>query len=205
MLKDMNLEDFLKKLASNDPVPGGGSVAALSAAVSAALSEMVANLTAGKKNYEAVSDQMSKMAVEMNAHREAFVHLIDKDASSFDGVMKAFKLPKNTDDEKAERTRQIQLETKYAASVPLEVAQKAALLFNDIECLVESGNKNALSDALVAAMMARTAILGALYNVKINLGAIKDEDFVQETTREVYRLEKIATAHEAKILAKAML
>jgi formiminotetrahydrofolate cyclodeaminase len=201
MLKDMNLQDFLSQTASNEPVPGGGSVAALSSALSASLAAMVANLTVGKKNYEAVSDEMGKIAESMSSDKDEFVNLIDKDANSFDSVMQAFKLPKETEAEKLERTRQIQEGTKYAASVPLEVAKKTADLFDRIEYLVVNGNKNAQTDALVAAMMARTAILSALYNVKINLGSIKDESFVSNMRKEVAYLEQLAITREKKILA----
>lgn len=205
MLKDMNIQDFLNQTASNDPVPGGGSVAALSSALASSLAAMVANLTVGKKNYEEVSDEMSTIAEQMIAFKNEFVELIDKDANSFDGVMKAFKLPKDTDEEKAERTRQIQSGMKYAASVPLEVAQKTSELFDSIEVLVVKGNKNAQTDALVAGMMARTAILSALYNVKINLGSVKDEAFVESVSAEVKKLEKLAVEREQKVLSLSSL
>lgn len=200
MLKDLYLQEFLDKTESNEPVPGGGSIAALSSAISAALSAMVANLTVGKKNYETVSEEMEVIAKKMSAFKQEFVDLIDKDANSFDKVMKAYKLPKETDEDKAERSRLIQEGMAYAASVPLEVAAKTSELFEMIEVLVQKGNANAQTDALVAAMMARTAILSALYNVKINLGSIKDEAFVAQTTEKVKALEKLAVEKEAHIL-----
>ncbi|MDH8679128.1 cyclodeaminase/cyclohydrolase family protein [Fusibacter bizertensis] len=200
MLKDLGLQAFINQLESSEPVPGGGSVAALSSSLASALAAMVANLTIGKKNYEAVSDEMSNVAVRMAAYKQVFVDLIDKDANSFDSVMKAFKLPKETDEEKAHRTQLIQDGMKYAASVPLEVAEKTAELFEDIAYLVENGNKNAQTDALVAGMMARTAILSALYNVKINLGSIKDETFVKDTSDKVKELEALAIEKEAYIM-----
>lgn len=201
MLKELGLQGFIEQLESSEPVPGGGSVAALSSALSSALSAMVANLTVGKKNYESVSDEMAAIAERMHARRLEFVDLIDKDANSFDSVMKAFKLPKETDEEKAFRTAQIQDGMKYAASVPLEVAEKTAVLFDDIALLVKSGNSNAQTDALVSAMMARTAILAALYNVKINLGSIKDEAYVAQMKEQVAKLEQLAIEKEQAILA----
>jgi len=200
MLKDLGLQAFINQLESSEPVPGGGSVAALSSALASALSGMVANLTVGKKNYEEVSDQMTAVAAKMAEHKQAFVDLIDKDANSFDSVMKAYKLPKETDEEKSNRSQLIQDGMKYAASVPLEVAEKTAVLFDDIAFLVKSGNANAQTDALVAAMMARTAILSALYNVKINLGSIKDEAYVDAMKIRVKALEKLAHQREAEIL-----
>ncbi|MBF4694802.1 cyclodeaminase/cyclohydrolase family protein [Fusibacter ferrireducens] len=200
MLKDLYLQEFLDKTESSDPVPGGGSIAALSSALASALSGMVANLTIGKKNYEDVSDEMKVIAEKMSVFKQDFVLLIDKDANSFDKVMKAYKLPKETDAEKAERSRLIQEGMIYAASVPLEVAEKTTELFELIEILVQKGNKNAQTDALVSAMMARTAILSALYNVKINLGSIKDETFVKDTADKVKALEKLAIEQETRIL-----
>lgn len=200
MLKDLGLQAFINQLESSEPVPGGGSVAALSSALASALSGMVANLTVGKKNYEEVSDQMTAVAAKMADHKQTFVDLIDKDANSFDSVMKAYKLPKETDEEKANRSQSIQDGMKYAASVPLEVAEKTAVLFDDIAFLVKSGNANAQTDALVAAMMTRTAILSALYNVKINLGSIKDEAYVDAMKIRVKALEKMAIQREAEIL-----
>jgi len=205
MLAQLTCEAFLDKLASNEPVPGGGSVAALSGGLAAALTAMVANLTIGKKNYEAVSDEMEAVAGRMLQMKKAFVEFIDKDASSFDGVMKAFKLPKDTDDEKAARTAAIQDGYKEAIAVPLAVAKACAELFDVIEFVVEKGNQNALSDGLVAAMTARTAVLGALYNVKINLGSVKDQAYVEKITSEVATLEKFAVTREAEILAKGNL
>ena len=205
MLKELGLKAFIDKLESSDPVPGGGSVAALSSALASALGAMVANLTVGKKNYEAVSDQMVEIAGRMSEHKQKFIDLIDKDANSFDDVMKAYKLPKETDEEKAHRNQLIQEGMKYAASVPLEVAAATALIFDDLAVLVKSGNKNAETDALVAAMMARTAILSALYNVKINLGSIKDEAFVTDMAAKVAELEAVAKSRETEILALSSL
>ncbi len=205
MLKELGLQDFLAKLQSNDPVPGGGSVAALSSALASSLAAMVANLTVGKKNYEAVSDKMAKIAEEMSVNNQQFVDFIDKDATSFDSVMQAFKLPKETDEEKAHRTAKIQEGMKYAASVPLEVAEKTCELFDAIEILVKEGNQNAQTDGLVAAMMARTAVLSALYNVKINLGSIKDEAFVSAMREKVQHLEETAIERESAILKASSL
>lgn len=199
MLKNLGLEPFLDQLASSEPVPGGGSVAALSSALAAALGAMVANLTIGKKNYEEVSEQMQLIAEKMSTQKAHFVNMIDKDANSFDSVMKAFKLPKDTDEEKVIRTQAIQEGMKYAATVPFEVAEVTYLLFDDLKDLVLLGNKNAQTDALVATMMARTSILSALYNVKINLESIKDEQFVSDMRLKVARLEGLAQEKEKEI------
>ena len=187
MLADMNVKEFLEKTASNSPVPGGGSVAALSAGLAAALTEMVANLTIGKKGYEEAEEDMKEVAKKGASLRLQFVKDIDKDSDAFNEVMAAFKLPKETDEEKEARKSAIQEGSKSATLVPLQVAEDAFSMMEIIEKVVEKGNKNAVTDGAVAAMMARTAVLSALYNVKINLGSIKDTTFVEDV--------KIGRAH----------
>lgn len=205
MLVNKNIVDFVATTASNEPVPGGGSIAALSGALAAALAEMVANLTIGKKKYVEVESEMKGIVEALEVKRQELVELIDKDASSFDEVMKAFKLPKVTDEEKATRTNAIQEGTKYAASVPLQTAKIAYSIMEYSKVVVEKGNTNAVTDGAVSAMMARTAVLSALMNVKINLGSIKDEKFVADMTEEVKALEAAAIKSETEILAAVKL
>lgn len=200
MLINKNITDFVATTASNEPVPGGGSIAALSGALAAALAEMVANLTIGKKKYVEVNDEMIEIAKALETSRNTLIELIDRDATSFDDVMKAFKLPKETDEEKATRTAAIQNGTKFASSVPLETAKVAFSIMEHSKIVVEKGNKNAVTDGAVSAMMARTAVLSALMNVKINLGSIKDETFVANMTKEVNELEQKAIKKEIEIL-----
>lgn len=205
MLQDLKLKEFLEKTASKDPVPGGGSVAALSASISASLIAMVANLTIGKTGYEKSEDEMKKILnIASNVSKKS-VNDIDRDSNAFNEVMTAFKLPKNNDDEKSKRKDAIQSGFKNAALVPLEVAKDAIELMDYASIMVEKGNKNAITDAAVAAMMARTAVLSALYNVKINLSSIKDEKFVAETSKEVDKLRTKAVELENKILSKVQL
>jgi len=201
MLVNKNIVDFVATTASNEPVPGGGSIAALAGALAAALAEMVANLTIGKKKYIEVDSEMKGIVEALEVKRQELVELIDKDASSFDEVMKAFKLPKETDEDKAIRTKAIQDGTKYATSVPLQTAKISYSIMEYSKIVVEKGNKNAVTDGAVSAMMARTAVLSALMNVKINLGSIKDEKFVADITKEVVELEKAAISFETEILA----
>ena len=202
MLIDKNVRVFLEELASRAPVPGGGSVAALSASLASALTEMVANLTIGRKGFEEVEEEMKRISQESSNYREKFLKDIDKDAEAFDKVMGAFKLSKNTPEEIENRKQIIQKEFKNAALVPLEVAKDAVKLMEFTSKVVEKGNKNAISDGAVATMMARTAVLGALYNVKINLQSIKDEDFVSRISKQVHELELKAIEEEKKILSK---
>ncbi len=201
MLVNKDIVDFVATTASNEPVPGGGSIAALSGALAAALAEMVANLTIGKKKYVEVESEMKGIVEALEVKRQELIELIDKDASSFDEVMKAFKLPKETDEEKAARSNAIQEGTKYAASVPLQTAKIAYSIMEYSKIVVEKGNTNAVTDGAVSAMMARTAVLSALMNVKINLGSIKDEKFVEDMTVEVNELEAAAIKAEGEILS----
>ncbi|KAB3533509.1 cyclodeaminase/cyclohydrolase family protein [Alkaliphilus serpentinus] len=205
MLASMKLNEFLQETASSNPVPGGGSIAAMSAATAAALTEMVANLTVGKKKYVEVEEEMKGIAAEASKLREKLLADIDKDADSFNEVMAAFKLPKETEEEIEKRKEAIQEATKKAALVPLEVAQTAFDMMGIIETVVVKGNQNAVTDGAVAAMMARTAVLSALFNTKINLTSIKDEAFVSETTAKVKELEDKATEVEGRILSKVVL
>lgn len=205
MLIDQNVKQFVATTASNEPVPGGGSIAALSGALGAALAGMVANLTVGKKKYVEVEAEMAKLAEDAAALQEKLVDLIDKDAVSFDDVMKAFKMPKETDEEKAARTAEIQKGMKYAASVPMETAETAFEIMVLAEAAVERGNSNAVTDGAIAAMMGRTAVLGALMNVRINLGSIKDEAFVAEMAKKCEELEASVQKRETEILAKVSL
>lgn len=205
MLQDMNIKDFLERTASSSPVPGGGSVAALSASLSAALTEMVANLTVGKKKYADVEEEMKEIVETCAKYRLKFVDDIDKDSEAFNKVMAAFKLPKETEEEKEVRKQAIQEGLKEAATVPLEVAKDAFKIMDLVIEVVEKGNTNAVTDGAVAAMMARTAVLSALYNVKINLSSIKDEEFVIKVSKEVKELEERVGEKEVQILSKVEL
>ncbi|AAO36781.1 methenyltetrahydrofolate cyclohydrolase [Clostridium tetani] len=205
MLKDLSIKDFIYETASDSPAPGGGSIAALSAASSAALIEMVANLTIGKKGYEDVEEEMKKLKGMASEYKEKFVNYIDEDSDSFNKIMDAFKMPKNTEEEKKARTKVIQEGFKGAATVPLNVAKDAFELLDLAEKVIAKGNQNAVTDGAVAAMSARTAVHSALYNVKINLGSIKDEEFVNETKKEIEKLESNVNKIEEEILNKVEL
>ena len=202
-MKNMTVEQFAMQTASNEPVPGGGSISALAGALAAALTEMVAGLTIGKKKYAEVEEEMKKAVAPMHEICEHLLDDIKRDSESFDLYMQALTLPKETEEEKAARTKAMQDGLKAAVAVPLSVAKRAYEVMPYAEVMVTKGNKTAVTDALVATMMARTAVLGALFNVKINLESIKDEAFVEETAKEVAFIEKNALAYEKKILAQA--
>jgi formiminotetrahydrofolate cyclodeaminase len=205
MLANMSVVDFLDETASNSPVPGGGSIAALSAAFSAALSQMVANLTIGKKGYEDVQMEVERAALEAERLRGMFVEYIDKDSDAFNDVMKAFKLPKDTEENAELRKEAIQEATRLAALVPLEIAREAYKIMDIASFVVQKGNRNAVTDGAVATMLSRTAVLSALYNVKINLSSIKDKKFVEKVSAEVEELERNVKLREEEILSKVVL
>lgn len=200
MLKDLGLKEFIAQTASKEPVPGGGSIAALSGAVSASLAQMVANLTIGKKKYIEVEEEMKIAGDKLEKLRFEFLDMIDEDAYSFDLVMQAFKLPKETDEDKALRTQRIQEGLKVAALSPLEIARKSFEMMELCETVVDKGNNNAVTDGMVASMLARTSVLSAILNVRINLSSIKDKDFVMKISKEIDSLEKEAMAKEQKII-----
>ena len=189
MLVNNKITEYLNKAAAGTAVPGGGSVAALNAALGAGLTEMVANLTIGKKGYKAVEDEMKIIAEKASQLRTKLTAAIDQDADAYTDVMAAYRLPKTTDEETAVRKQKIQYAIKLAALVPLEVARDALAVIELAGQAIRMGNKNAASDGAVAAMNARTGALAAIYNVKINLSSINDDSFVDELTKEVKELE----------------
>jgi len=201
LLKDLTITEFLQKTASADPLPGGGCTAALSAALAASLVEMVANLTIGRKEFQAVENEMKKIAQTAADLREKLQDDINKDAQAYREVLAAFKLPKNTDGEKKQRSDAIQQAFKTAATVPLGVARDALKIMDLASRAIAQGNQNAVSDGAVGVLVSRTAALAAIYNVKINLSAIKDPGFVKELTREVEALEGQVIDKEKQILA----
>ncbi len=200
MYADYTVKVLLEKTASSSPVPGGGSMAALGAAIAAGLSEMVANLTIGKNGFNHVQEQMKKIAEQAVLLREKLLKDIDRDSDAFKKVMEAFSLPRETNEEKTIRSNIIQSKLKNAALIPLEVAEDALNILGLAGTAVKEGNKNAITDGVVSAMMARTAALSALYNVKINLKSIKDEDFVRKLDQQIETIAQEVIIKEKQIL-----
>ena len=205
MLANLKITEYLEKAAAGTAVPGGGSVAALNASLAAGLTEMVTNLTIGKKGYEAVTGEMNDISARAAELREKLTAAIDRDAEAYSAVMAAFKLSKATDPEMELRKQEIQKAFKQAALVPLEVASDAVKVIDLAGRAIDSGNKNAVTDGVVAAMNARTAALAALYNVKINLISIEDDEFVKELTRKINDLKQQAKSKEQSILTSIMI
>jgi formiminotetrahydrofolate cyclodeaminase len=185
MLIDSSVDQFLTELASSSPAPGGGSVAALAGSVGAALVAMVCRLTVDKPKYADVSEQLHSVLAEADDLRRRFADLVERDTEAFNAVMDAFKLPKETEDQKRERSAAIQRATRGATEVPLEVHTLSARLLELAWETAQKGNVNSVSDAGVAADMARACAHGAYLNVLINLGSLKDEGFVADVRKQL--------------------
>ena len=199
-LVEQRVIDFVAATASKEPTPGGGAIAALTAATGAALAEMVANLTFGKKGYEAVQTEMEELQAKAEAIRKRMLELSQADADVFNIFMNALGLPKNTDEEKAARTAAIQQAYKDAAMVPFEIGELANQIFDLAELASRKGNQNLITDGIIAAINARAAVKSAFLNVRINLSGIKDESFVAELTSKIYAIEKDLDVKESSII-----
>ena len=193
MLVNKSVRDFVTELASDSAAPGGGSAAALAGALGAALTTMVCNLSLDEEKFQAVLPEIQAIRLQASALKEKLTNAVDEDAQAFNSVMNAYKLPKSNDEEKRARLATIQQSMKQAALLPLGVAGDSLEALKLAARILPLGNQNAASDAAVSGLMAYAAIQGALYNVKINLGFIKDADFCA-TTRD--RITAIST--EAK-------
>jgi len=199
-LLEQRVIDFVAATASKEPTPGGGAIAALTAATGAALAEMVANLTFGKKGYEAVQTEMEALQAKAEEIRNRMLELSQADADVFNIFMKALGLPKNTNEEKAIRTAAIQQAYKDAAMVPFEIGELANQIFDLAELASRKGNQNLITDGIIAAINARAAVKSAFLNVRINLSGIKDESFVAELTSKMYAIEKDLDVKESSII-----
>ncbi|MCK4915621.1 MAG: cyclodeaminase/cyclohydrolase family protein [Candidatus Eisenbacteria sp.] len=171
-----DLSEFLGELASDSPTPGGGSVAALCGALGAALNSMVANLTIGKKRYADVEKEMKKTLASAETLRLELTQMIDEDAAAFNKFMAALKMPKETEADKASRKTALQQTLVDAATVPLAVMEMCVGVIRLARPVAEHGNVNAVSDAGVAALIARAGVHAAGLNVRINVGGIRAEE-----------------------------
>jgi formiminotetrahydrofolate cyclodeaminase len=202
MLRELALTAYLDRTASGEPVPGGGSAAALNAALSAALIEMVANLTIGRKAFSAAEGEMRAAAARAAALRAELAAAIDRDAEAYGAVLAAYRLPKGSEAERAAREAAVQAAFRQAAQVPLEVGRRALELLALGEAVIARGNPNAASDGAAGVLAARMAVRAAVYNVRINLSGIADPALVAALGGEAGRLEAEAEARERRALAQ---
>ncbi len=173
-LIERTIADFAAELAGDSPAPGGGSTAALAGVLAASLSAMVARLTLAKDKYREHWAEMEGVRTEADALARRLLELVDEDSAAYDGVSAAFRLPRETDEQKALRRQTIQVATLKAAAVPLETLETVASLLKPVRTVLERGNPNCLTDAGVAVEMIRAAAFGAAFNVRINLGGLED-------------------------------
>jgi len=206
-LVGMTLRGFANELSMDSPAPGGGSVAALCGALSAALTAMVANLTVGKKEYENARPLMVATAVRAQHLKDALLEAVDRDTRAFNKVMDAFRLPKTTPEQAEEKDQAVEAANKEATLVPLEVLEKSVEAVALAGLAAAKGNRNSVSDAGVAGLAGQAAGEGAYYNVLINLTGIRDRSFAARVKRDATRAKK-SLDREAKavkvILAKAL-
>ena len=192
MMVEESLNQFIQKLASGTPTPGGGSAAALGGAMAAALSEMVCNLTIGKEKYSSVQEEVKEEKEKLASCRKRLMEAVDEDSKAFDEVMKAFGMPKDSEEEKEARRKAIQNAYKLAASVPMETAEKCMEVLEHSAVVAKIGNKSSITDAGSSALLAHASLNAALLNVRINLSGIKDREFAEKMGRRVEEIQKQA-------------
>jgi formiminotetrahydrofolate cyclodeaminase len=201
-LTDLSVQELLERLGSSDPVPGGGSASALAAAMGAALVAMVAELTIGRPAYAQHEETIRKLRFDAIDRRAELLELAQQDADAYDVVVRARHLPKDSDAEKAARSSALEAAMLEAARIPLRAAVVASEVLDLAERIAPIGNRNAASDAGVAAQLAAAGLRGALLNVRINLPYLaSDEPMKQSAPAEIARLEALATAGERAALA----
>ena len=199
-LIDMNLAEFVDETASESPAPGGGSISAYVGSLGISLATMVANLSSHKRGWDKRWEEFSSWAEKGQKIKDELLHLVDEDTIAFNKIMDAFGLPKKSEEEKAARTQAIEDASKYAIEIPFKVMQKSYESMEIIKAMAEIGNPNSVSDAGVGALCARTAVMGAYLNVKINASGLEDKDFVNKKLSEGLKIEIKAKEIENEIL-----
>ncbi|MFA4853495.1 MAG: glutamate formimidoyltransferase [Bacteroidales bacterium] len=199
-LINMTCKGFANETASESPAPGGGSVSAYIGALGVSLGTMVANLSSHKPGWDERWEEFSIWAEKGQALKDELLYLVDEDTVSFNKIMDAFGLPKSNDTEKALRTKAIQEATKYATEVPFRTMRKAFESMEIIKAMVETGNPNSVTDAGVGAICARSAVMGAYLNVKINAAGLEDKTFANDIIAKGKEIEGKAQLLEKEIL-----
>ena len=200
-LIDMTCAAFAEETASESPAPGGGSISAYMGALGAALGAMVANLSSHKAGWDDRWEFFSQWAEKGVNVMNELLALVDEDTAAFNKIMDVFAMPKNTPEEKAERSRAMQVATLYATQVPLRTMQTAYKVFEIVKAMAVEGNPNSVSDAGVGALAARSAVMGACLNVKINAAGLKDRETADALVKEAEEIQLLAQKAEQEILA----
>lgn len=199
-LIDMTCRGFAEETASESPAPGGGSISAYAGALGAALGTMVANLSSHKAGWDDRWEKFSGWADKGQALMAELLALVDEDTAAFNKIMDVFSMPKGTEEEKAARAKAMEEATLYATEVPLRTMRVAVKVFGIVHAMAVEGNPNSVSDAGVGALMARSAVLGACLNVKINAAGLKDRSVAEELIGEADRIAREAERFEKEIL-----
>ena len=201
MTKNSTIAKFLDELASEQPTPGGGGAAAIMGAVGAALVSMVANLTIGKKNYEAFDEELKQARAKAEALRAELTAAINEDVDAFNAVMGAYGLPREGDEQKAARAAAIQAALKQATDAPLRAVKACHEVIKLSAVVAEKGNVNVISDAGVAVLAANAGLRSAALNVYINAKSIKDREFAEIRLGEVNALTDLAAVKTEEVYA----
>ena len=199
-LVNMTLSDFADETASESPAPGGGSIAAYIGALGISLGTMVANLSSHKKGWEERWQEFSDWAEKGEQYKAELVKLVDADTAAFNKIMQAFALPEATPEEKTIRSRAIQNATKFAIEIPFKVMETAYASMEVIKAMAATGNPNSVSDAGVGALCARSAVMGAFMNVRINAAGYNDKTFTTDIIAEGAAIQIKTIALETEIL-----
>ncbi|WDD88197.1 cyclodeaminase/cyclohydrolase family protein [Fusobacterium nucleatum] len=203
-LVELDVLKFLDVVDSNSPAPGGGSVSALASSLGASLARMVAHLSFGKKKYEALSDDVKAKFVanfdELLKIKNELNDLIDRDSEAYNTVMAAYKLPKETDEEKAVRSTEIQKSLKYAIQTPYDIVVLSGKAISLLGEILANGNQNAITDIGVGTMLLMVGLEGGILNVKVNLSSIKDTAYVEKITKEIYDIKAVAEKEKERIM-----
>lgn len=204
-LIDMDLTAFANETASESPAPGGGSISAYVGALGISLGTMVANLSAHKPGakWEDQCPKFSEQAEKGQSIKDQLLHMVDEDTNAFNKILDAVRMPKSSDAEKAKRAEAMEAANKYAIEVPFKVMELALNSMQVIKAMAEEGNPNSVTDAAVGALCARTAVIGAFLNVKINTSGVEDQSFVKQMLEKGQKIEDKAIALEAEILSIA--
>jgi glutamate formiminotransferase/formiminotetrahydrofolate cyclodeaminase len=199
-LVSLTAKGFANLTASESPAPGGGSVAAYLGVLGASLATMVANLSSHKRGWDDRWEEFSRWAEKGQKLKDELLYLVDEDTNAFNKIMDAFSLPKSTQEEKKTRQQSIELASKYAIEVPMRVMKVSLVSMELIEEMARNGNPNSVSDAGVGALCARSAVMGAFLNVKINVTGIEDQQFAQTMLSEGDAIQQKAMTLESQIL-----
>ena len=203
-LVELDILKFLDVVDSNSPAPGGGSVSALASSLGASLARMVAHLSFGKKKYEALSDDVKAKFVanfdELLKIKNELNDLIDRDSEAYNTVMAAYKLPKETDEEKAARNTEIQKSLKYAIQTPYDIVVLSGKAISLLGEILANGNQNAITDIGVGTMLLMVGLEGGILNVKVNLSSIKDTAYVEKINKEISEIKAVAEKEKERIM-----